>query len=150
MKKTILRTITFVLILALLFSSAAFAAVTSSLYIAATNAYIIRSGDDVTVYFYIVGRSLMDQIGAKKILLYERVGDGNSWLLVKTFNSTDSQYTSALLSTNASAKSSSVTYTEGSATKDYYALVKFYAEKDGGSDTIPQDTPTSYGTGGTP
>ncbi len=92
----------------------------------------------------------MDQIGAKKILLYERVGNGNSWLLVKTFDSADSQYTSDLLSTNASAKSSSVTYTEGSATKDYFALVRFYAEKDGGSDTIPQDTPTSYGTGGTP
>ena len=150
MKKSIIRSVSLALVLILILSSVVLAAETASAYIAATNAYIIRSGDDVTVYFYIVGKGMMDQIGAKKILLYERVGDGNTWLLVKTFNSTDSQYASALLSTNASAKSSSVTYTEGSATKDYYAIVKFYAEKEGGGDTIPQNTPTSYGTGSTP
>ena len=92
----------------------------------------------------------MDQIGAKKILLYERIPNSHAWSLVEVFDSDDSQYTSALLSTNASAKSSSVTYTDGSAANDYFAVVRFYAEKDGGSDTIPQDTPTSYGTGGTP
>ena len=149
MKKTIIKTAAIVLVLALMLSTVAFASVTSSAYISATNAYIIRSGDDVTVYFYIVGRNIMDKIGAKKILLYENNWD-NTWTLVKTFDSADSMYTSDLLSTNTTAKSSSVTYTEGSATKNYYALVRFYAEKDGGSDTIPQDTPTSYGTGGTP
>ncbi len=146
MKKTIIRAVSLVLVLILLLSTIAFAAETASAYISVTNAYIIRSGDDVTVYFYIVGTSMMDQIGAKKILLYENNWD-NSWTLVKTFDSDDSLYTSALLSTNASAKVSSVTYTEGSATKNYYALVRFYAEKDGGSDTIPQETPTSVGTG---
>lgn len=149
MKRTIIRTVSLALVLILLLSTIAFAAETSSAYISITNAYIIRSGDDVTVYFYIVGKSLMDQIGAKKILLYENNWD-NTWTLVKTFDSTDPQYTSALLSTNTSAKSSSVTYTEGSATKNYYALVRFYAEKDGGSDTIPQYTNVSYGSGGTP
>lgn len=140
-----IRSFSFVLVLALLISTAAFAAETSSLYIAATNAYITRSGDDVNIYFYIVGRDIyMDKIGATKIFLYEQ--NGSTWSRVITFDSDDSQYTSAMLGTNTGIKSSHVTYTEGSATKNYYAIVKFYAEKDGGSDTIPQNTPTSYGS----
>lgn len=145
MKQRVIRSFSFVLVLALLISTAAFAAETSSLYIAVTNAYITRSGDDVNVYFYIVGRSAsMDVIGATKIYLYEQ--NGTTWSLVKTFDSDDSQYTSDMIGTNTSIKSSHVTYTEGSATKNYFALVYFYAEKDGGSDTIPQETPTSYGS----
>ena len=86
----------------------------------------------------------MDVIGATKIYLYEQ--NGTTWSLVKTFDSDDSQYTSDMIGTNTSIKSSHVTYTESSATKNYFALVYFYAEKDGGSDTIPQETPTSYGS----
>lgn len=145
MKRKLVRNISLVLVLILLFSTAASAAVTSSLYIAATNAYITRSGDDVNVCFYIVGRDIyMDAIGAKKIYLYEQ--NGTTWSLVKTFDSDESQYASHMIATNTSIKSDSVTYTEGSATKNYYAIVKFYAEKDGGSDTIPQNTPVSHGT----
>ena len=145
MKQRVIRSFSFVLVLALLISTAAFAVETSSLYIAATNAYITRSGDDVNVYFYIVGRSAsMDVIGATKIYLYEQ--NGTTWSLVKTFDSDDSQYTSDMIAMNTFTKSSHVTYTEGDATKNYYAVVKFYAEKDGGSDTIPQNTPTSYGS----
>lgn len=145
MKKAILRAVALTLILVLVLSTASYAAVTSSLYIAATNAYITRSGNSVTVYFYIVGTGMMDKIGADKIYLYEK--NGSAWNLVKVFDSADSFYYSSLISTNISAKSSSVTYTEGSAAKNYFAIVNFYAEKDGGSDTIPQDTPTSYGIG---
>ena len=112
MKQTIIRSLSLALVLVLLLSTVAFAAETSSAYIAVTSAYIIRSGDDVTVYFYIVGRNLMDTIGAKKILLYERVPNSNTWYLIEVFDSDDSQYASALLSTNTSAKSSSVTYTD--------------------------------------
>ena len=144
MSKKTLRTIAVVLLLTLVLSLSSFAAQRSSEYIAITNAYITRSGDNVNVYFYIVGCNFMDVIGAKKIYLYEQ--NGTTWSLVKTFDSDDSQYASHMIATNTSAKSDHVTYTEGSATKNYYAEVRFYAEKDGGSDTIPQETPTSYGT----
>ena len=145
MKQRVIRSFSFVLVLALLISTAAFAAETSSLYIAATNAYITRSGDNVNIYFYIVGRSAsMDKIGAIKIFLYEQ--NGTTWSRVKTFDSDDSLYTSDMIDTNTGAMSSHVTFTEGSAAKNYYAIVRFYAEKDGGSDTIPQNTPTSYGS----
>ena len=145
MKRRIICSISLILVFVFLFSTVSFAAETSSLYIAATNAYITRSGDDVNVYFYIVGCDIhMDKIGATKIFLYEQ--NGTTWSRVITFDSDDSQYTSAMLGTNTGIKSSHVTYTEGSAAKNYYAIVKFYAEKDGGSDTIPQDTPVSYGS----
>lgn len=145
MKKRVIRSFSFILVLAILISTVAFAAETSSLYIAATNAYITRSGDDVNVYFYIVGRDIyMDKIGATEIRLFEQ--NGTTWSRVKTFDSNDSQYTSAMIDTNSGAFSSHVTYSEGSATKNYFAIVYFYAEKDGGSDTIPQNTPTSYGS----
>lgn len=145
MKIKALRIFTVVIILLTLLSTVTHASQTSSAYIAITNAYITRSGDDVNIYFYIVGRDIhMDKIGATKIFLYEQ--NGTTWSRVITFDSDDSQYTSAMLGTNTGIKSSHVTYTEGSAAKNYYAIVKFYAEKDGGSDTIPQDTPVSYGS----
>ena len=145
MNKKAFRVFFVAIILTLLFSTGSYASQTSSEYIAITNAYITRSGDDVNVYFYIVGCDIhMDKIGATKIFLYEQ--NGTTWSRVITFDSDDSQYTSAMLGTNTGIKSSHVTYTEGSASKNYYAIVRFYAEKDGGSDTIPQDTPVSYGS----
>ena len=145
MKKKTLRILAIAVLLVLLLSSVSYAAQTSSAYISITNAYITRSGDDVNVYFYVVGRAAsMDVIGAKKIYVYEQ--NGTTWSLVKTFDSDDSQYASDMIATNTSIKSDHVTYTGGSAAKNYFAVVKFYAEKDGGSDTISQHTPTSYGT----
>ncbi len=145
MKRRIICSISLILVFVFLFSTVSFAAETSSLYIAATNAYITRSGDDVNVYFYIVGcHTFMDRIGATKVYVYEQ--NGTTWSRVKTFDSDDSLYTSEMIDTNTGAMSSHVTYTEGSASKNYYAIVRFYAEKDGGSDTIPQNTPTSYGS----
>ncbi len=145
MKTKALRILIVVIILSTLLSTATHASQTSSAYIAITNAYITRSGDDVNVYFYIVGRDIhMDKIGATKIFLYEQ--NGTTWSRVITFDSDDSQYSSAMIATNTYTISSHVTYSEGSASKNYYAIVRFYAEKDGGSDTIPQDTPVSYGS----
>lgn len=144
MKKKGLRVFAAAIILTLLFSTVSYASQTSSEYIAITNAYITRSGNDVNIYFYVVGCNFMDKIGATKIFLYEQ--NGTTWSRVITFDSDDSQYTSDMINTNNYIKSSHVTYTEGSATKNYYAIVRFYAEKDGGSDTIPQDTPVSYGS----
>ena len=145
MNKRVLKVFATAILLTLLLSTVSYASQTSSEYIAITNAYITRSGDNVNVYFYIIGCDIdMDKIGATKIYVYEQ--NGTTWNLVKTFDSDDSQYASDMISANTGFKNSHVTYTEGSATKNYFALVYFYAEKDGGSDTIPQETPTSYGS----
>ncbi len=143
MNKKALRIISLVIVLTLILSSSAFAIISSSAYIAATSAWITRDGDDVKVNFYIVGRNIMDKIGVKYIYLYER--NGNTWSLVETFDYTDSLYASTMMGSNTSAKSGHVTYS-GYAAKNYFADCRFYAEKDGGSDTFQQYTPTSQGT----
>ncbi len=143
MSKINLRVIVLVIALMLILTTAAYAAVSASAYIAATSAWITRDGDNVKVNFYIVGTNTMDKIGVKYIYLYEK--NGNTWRVVETFDYTDPLYASAMMDTNSGAHSGHVTYT-GDATKKYFADCRFYAEKDGGSDTFQQYTPTSQGT----
>ena len=143
MRKKAARIIALIMALTLLLASTAFAAVNASDYINATSAWITRDGNTVEVDFWIVGTNTMDQIGVKYIYLYEK--NGYSWNLVKTFAYTNPVYAATLMDTNTGVHGGYVTY-EGSATKSYYANCRFYAEKDGGSDTISQNTPTSHGT----
>lgn len=138
MRKKTLRILVIVILLSMLLTTAAFAAISASEYIAATNTWITRDGNTVKVNFSIIGTNMMDQIGVKKILLYEKTG--NTWNLVKTYNYTDPLYASTLMISTSAGHSGHVSYS-GSASKDYYAKVTFYAEKDGGSDTIQQNTP---------
>ena len=98
------------------------------------NGYFTRSGNDVNIYFSIVGRHVMDEIGVSEILLFEK--NGNTWSKVYTFDSADPAYTDDMLSYNTSAKADHVTYA-GSASSDYLAILYFYAADAYGSDTIP-------------
>ena len=138
MKMKNLRIIALIIILTMLLSTAAFATINASAYIAATSAWITRDGNTVKVNFYIVGTDTMDQIGVKYVYLYEK--NGNTWSLVKTFAYTNSQYAATMMASSVSAHAGYLSYS-GSASKDYFASCRFYAEKDGGSDTISQDTP---------
>ena len=147
MRKKFFRIIALIIALMLLLSTAAFAAVNASAYINVTNAWITRNGNTVEVNFYIIGTGTMDQIGVKYIYLYEK--NGYSWNLVKTFAYTNPLYSATMMDSSSAGHAGYVTYS-GSAYKNYYADCRFYAEKDGGSDTIQQDTPTSYGTTPTP
>lgn len=143
MKKQCLRIIAFAIILTLILSMAALAAMTESDYIAATSAWITRNGNTVKVNFYIVGTGTMDKIGVKYVYLYERNGTG--WDLVETFEYTDPDYDDIMIESSTHAHAGYLPYS-GSASKSYYADVRFYAEKNGGSDTIQQYTPTSHGS----
>ncbi len=138
MRKRILRISALVLALMLILSTAAFAAINASEYINATSAWITRDGNTVKVNFIIIGTDTMDQIGVKYVYLYEK--NGNTWSLVKTFAYTNSQYSATMMASSISAHAGYLSYS-GSANKQYYADCRFYAEKDGGSDTIPQETP---------
>ena len=141
MKKAAIRTITIVLVLTFVMASVAFAGTTSSAYIDSTSAYITKSSSNITVYFTITGKNFMDKIGATNIYLYEK--NGNTWSLVKTFDSTDATYAADMIGVNTSVKNSHVTYSSGNSSKKYYAIVHFYAERNGGSDTIIQNTPSA-------
>lgn len=135
MKKRTARIILIVMVMSLLFSTVAFAItdLDSSAYIGATSAYITYSGNNINVYFTVVGSHRMDEIGVSEILLYEQ--NGNTWNRVHTFEAYNPAYTADMLSYNASAKADHVTYS-GNSTKNYYAIVYFYAADANGSDTI--------------
>lgn len=122
-----------VILFSLILSTVAFAAMNSSDYIDTTSAHITRNGNTVTVNFYVVGVGIMNEIGVKNIYLYEL--NGSSWSLVKTFNYLDPLYAATMMQSNTHTKNGSVSYS-GSAGKQYFASCWFYAEKDGGSDTI--------------
>lgn len=135
MRKNSIRIVALIVVFMLVLSSVAFAAMNASEYINATNAWITRDGDTVEVNFYITGNGMMDKIGVKYIYLYEL--NGNTWGLVAIYNYTNPTYEATLMNTNTTAHSGYVTYS-GSLNKQYYASCWFYAEKNGGSDTITQ------------
>lgn len=141
MSKKVIAIVSLIIVFSLMLSPVAVATTTSSAYIASSGAYVTKSGSDISVYFLITGKNIMDKIGATHIYLYEK--NGNTWSLVYTFESTDSAYSAAMLKSNSYLNSNHVTYTSGDSSKNYYAIVHFYAEKGGGSDTIIQDTPVA-------
>ena len=136
MKRRILRVIAIIVILTIILSTVTFAAMEASDYFVVTNAWISHNGNTVNVNFYALGTKMMDSIGLKHIYLYER--NGNTWSLVQTYDYSDPLYATTLMATNSNMQSGYVSYS-GSADKQYYASCWFYAEKNGGSDTITQN-----------
>ena len=137
MRRKLIRVIALIIVLCMMLSMLASASMESSAYIGYMSAYFTYSGNDINIYFSVVGRHLMDEIGVSQILLYEH--NGNKWSLVYIFNADDPNYTPDMLNYNASAKAGHVTYS-GDATKNYCATLYFYAADAYGSDTIPYYT----------
>lgn len=133
MNKKTVRIGVIIIILCMMLSMLASASMESSAYIGYMSAYITYSGNDINIYFSIVGRGLMNEIGVSKILLYEQ--NGNTWSRVYTFRSDNPNYTADMLSYNTTAKADHVTY-NGDSAKNYYAILYFYAADNNGSDTI--------------
>ena len=134
MRKRITRVLLVIIILSLLLSTAAFATMEASHYLQYYNAYIMKSGNTINVYFDVQGTRIMDKVGVTEIYLYERENSSTSWTLVQTFLSTDPTYSSTMMGTNMNYKYDHVSYS-GSSSYQYKAYVTFYAEKDGGYDT---------------
>jgi hypothetical protein len=134
MKRRAIRFSAMIVVLALLLSTAAFAAMDASHYLSYYNAYITRSGNTVKVYIDVVGTGVMDQIGATEIYLYERENSYSNWTLVQTYLYSDPAYASAMMVSNASFKYDYVSYS-GNSSYQYMAYVTIYAEKNGGSDS---------------
>ena len=106
-------------------------------YILSYTATVQAAGSGkVNVNFSIIGLSKMDQIGAMTIVLYE---NGTA---VKTF-----QYTStpSMMAYNTVQHNNSVTY-NGVAGRSYYAIVTFWAGKQGGGDSRTKTTSTVIAT----
>lgn len=129
MKKIIIRTISFMLVLAFCLSPMAVATTLSSDYI--SRRYVIATaigGGKVNFSFSITGTDKMKEIGATKIEV-----KNSSGLTVKTFRSTDHDYL-FIMGTNKGTHSGTVTY-QGVQGNQYYAIVHFKAANSTGSDT---------------
>ena len=133
MKRTGIRIICVIFILAMCISSTALAAETkASDYIKSYSAATTTTGSsNVRIGFSITGKSIMDKIGVTTIYLYEKPQGSNSWTIVKVFTNADFP---SLVAENTSSHSGNVSYS-GTSGCQYYAVVYFRAEKGSGSDS---------------
>lgn len=134
MKRKIMRFTSLAIILVLILSSVSYAAMEASDYLQYYNAYITKTGNTIKINFDVQGTWIMDKVGVTEIYLYERDNSYSSWTLVQTYLSTDSSYSSTMMGTNTNYHYDYVSYS-GSSSKQYFANVTCYAEKDGGSDS---------------
>lgn len=105
----------------------------ASSYFVTTSAKIKETSSGLEIWFDTTGTGIMDQIGAKTVVLY-RSADGSSWTSIKTF--TKEAYPE-MIRKDAGAHSCCLTY---SASKGYYykAYVTFYAKKGTGTGEVTQ------------
>ena len=130
---TVIRIITFLVVIALIIPMDASALVQprASDYLSSYNAYVYLPGTgEVRVYFNVEGTNYMDELGALSISIYEST-DGTNWTWKKTFTH-DS--TSGMLSYNDDYHSGYVSY-NGVAGRYYKAYVCIWGGKDGNGDT---------------
>ena len=90
----------------------------------------------VSVWFDITGVGRMEEIGATKILLYERTSQSASWRLVRTYHYLQHD---DMLATDTSFHGSHVSY-NGVAGRSYYAVVHLWAGRNGGGDSRVRTT----------
>ena len=138
MKRKWMRIITIILVLVLAVSPISVMAAAppdgsvvepqASNYINDTYAHVARNGGAVTVNFNVGGTGRMTSIGAEKIVIKTASGS-----VVKTFNYFNN---AGMMGYNAYSHIGSVTWTGGSATTQYYAVVTFKAANASGSDTV--------------
>lgn len=124
-----------VLLMIMLFcvTSVANAAIMESKYISDWGAGVYAySGGALDINFSVQAPNNMDKIGAKTIILQERVPGSNDWNPVATFSYTQD---SGMLKSNALRHDYTLSYYDAVPGYSYRAKVFFYAEK-GGSDTI--------------
>lgn len=103
----------------------------ASNYLTAYNTYICDVGNgNIQIWYEVLGKSIMDEIGVLSIILYEVNSDG-SLTRVKTF--LHENYSSMLI-TDDNYHCSYVSY-QGSSSKTYKAYVCIWAGKNGSGDT---------------
>ena len=115
------------------FASVANASIMTSDYMSDWSAGVYaRSGGTLDISFEVQGSDIMDKIGAKTIILQERLAGSTAWNPVETFSYTKN---SGMLINKALSHDYTVTYYGAVPGRSYRAKVYFYAEK-GGYDSI--------------
>lgn len=129
MRHSLKKLICWLLIISIIGSTVAYAAIESNAYIAAfSGAVSVAYDGTVTVNFSTWGTGRMDKIGATVISIYE---NGS---FKKTYYAANPLYTATMMGTNDYDFYGYVTYA-GTKGNLYQAYITFYAEKDGGHGT---------------
>lgn len=128
--KKLTKILAVILVLALLSPSVAAAAVDtvqplSSAYLASYSVYLIISGTTVRSHFRVTGMSVLEEIGAKEIILQESP-DGVTWTDVATFSYTDPAYASLMIASGKQVFNSNVPYEDGIEGYYYRAYVTIW------------------------
>lgn len=108
--------------------ASAYFAVTSSMAYAQEDGKILIEGD-------VCATGMMDEIGIKRITIYEKQSDGY-YESVKTYTRDD---TSGMIRTNNYEHFKRLTY-QGTIGKKYYATIAFYAKDSEGNETLYHDS----------
>lgn len=131
MKRKVISIVSLALVLITLTAPLASAAVYSSDYISSAYVSISKvSSGKVKVEFDVAGKYGINEVGAKKVVVYES-SDGKTWTPKKTFYSSS---TSGMITYGVRSATSSVTYS-GTAGYYYKADVTVYAGTSGTGDT---------------
>lgn len=136
-KVALVRMISLLLVMAIVLPMTVSTAVEprASAYLDNYNAYVYLPGDgEVRVYFNVQGTTVLDELGALTIQIYEcstNSSNINDWTWKKTFKH---DTTAGMLCYNDYFYGSSVTY-QGTAGKYYRAYVCIWGGKDGDGDT---------------
>lgn len=147
-KHPLLRIVSFFLLISLLVSTPAYAAVNetfqprASLYLTSYSTYICAmGGGDIQIWFEVMGTGTMDEIGVLSIELYEST-DNVNWSWKKTYLSDDFD---EMLVEKDYFHCSYVPY-DGVANRYYKAYVCIWAGKNGGGDSRYRWTPVERAT----
>lgn len=135
MKKTVIKTISLVLVMAFCLAPIALAATLASDYIKRCTIWGTSAGNGtVSFSFSITGNEKMTEISATKIEV-----KNSSGVTVKTFRYTIEDY-AFMMGRNKNIHSGTVTY-QGVSGNQYYAIAYFKVANSSGGDT---DTATSF------
>lgn len=132
MMKKLIKGISLILVISMLFAVPVLAEETTAPYASAffsrhvTYLYVI-SGNRIGVWFDVLAKTTMDELGVNSIVM-QKSSDGTTWRDIKTF--TPANYP-VMIATNESYYANGVPYT-GTYNYYYRAKVQFYA-KDGNS-----------------
>lgn len=139
MKQKFCRSLTAVLSFCLMLNImavAGYAATNASDYYSSTSVYASApGGGDVLIEYDVNATDFMDEVGVKKITIWEQQSDG-SYSIVYTFTRYN---TSGLIVYNAISHCGGVTY-HGTSGVKYFATVQFYAKDENGNESLHFDT----------
>lgn len=95
----------------------------ASEYIQSYSVYLVMNGNTVRTYFRVYGTRILAEVGVTEVILQQSANGTTGWQDVATFRSTDTQYTSQMITRNSVYCYSNVPYEDGIDGYYYRALV---------------------------